>query len=291
MYKKKNYKNSNSSKNKTKEIFDRVVEKLQTIIDNGDYEKFLKFQKNFRGYSFNNLILIYSQFPDATKVAGKAKWQKLKRELTEDAKKIWIVAPIPRKYNKMVKKIVDGEEKEEMQTIEYNSYRYVYVYDISQTTGEDIPLQCQEINCDDMSYFYEKLKAFSNVPVFEEDLSGSLKGYFSPNDSKIVIKKDLSQNDKAAVLLHEIAHSLYDDFDYSKDRDLSEVFVESVAYIVADHFGLDTSTCSFNYIIKWANGEPKTVIDLGSKIQKCANQYIEKLEKFEMQEQELELAA
>ena len=277
--------------NKTKEIFERVVEKLQTIIDNGDYEKFLKFQKNFRGYSFNNLILIYSQFPDATKVAGKAKWQKLKRELTEDAKKIWIVAPIPRHYQKKVKAIEDDEEVEKIETIEYNAYRYVYVYDISQTTGEDIPLQCQEINCDDMSYFYEKLKAFSNVPVFEEDLSGSLKGYFSPNDSKIVIKKDLSQNDKAAVLLHEIAHSLYDDFDYSKDRDLSEVFVESVAYIVADHFGLDTSTCSFNYIIKWANGEPKTVIDLGSKIQKCANQYIEKLEKFEMQEQELELAA
>ena len=277
--------------NKTKEIFDRVVEKLQTIIDNGDYEKFLKFQKNFRDYSFNNLILIYSQFPDATKVAGKAKWQKLKRELTEDAKKIWIVAPIPRHYQKKVKAIEDDEEVEKIETIEYNAYRYVYVYDISQTTGEDIPLQCQEINCDDMSYFYEKLKAFSNVPVFEEDLSGSLKGYFSPNDSKIVIKKDLSQNDKAAVLLHEIAHSLYDDFDYSKDRDLSEVFVESVAYIVADHFGLDTSSCSFNYIIKWANGEPKTVIDLGSKIQKCANQYIEKLEKFEMQEQELELAA
>ena len=277
--------------NKTKEIFDRVVEKLQTIIDNGDYEKFLKFQKNFRGYSFNNLILIYSQFPDATKVAGKAKWQKLKRELTEDAKKIWIVAPIPRHYQKKVKAIEDDEEVEKIETIEYNAYRYVYVYDISQTTGEDIPLQCQEINCDDMSYFYEKLKAFSNVPVFEEDLSGSLKGYFSPNDSKIVIKKDLSQNDKAAVLLHEIAHSLYDDFDYSKDRDLSEVFVESVAYIVADHFGLDTSSCSFNYIIKWSNGEPKTVIDLGSKIQKCANQYIEKLEKFEMQEQELELAA
>ena len=277
--------------NKTKEIFDKVVNKLQDIVNSGEYEKFLKFQKNFRGYSFNNLILIYSQFPNATKVAGKAKWQKLKRELTEDAKKIWIVAPIPRHYQKKVKAIEDDEEVEKIETIEYNAYRYVYVYDISQTTGEDIPLQCQEINCDDMSYFYEKLKAFSNVPVFEEDLSGSLKGYFSPNDSKIVIKKDLSQNDKAAVLLHEIAHSLYDDFDYSKDRDLSEVFVESVAYIVADHFGLDTSTCSFNYIIKWANGEPKTVIDLGSKIQKCANQYIEKLEKFEMQEQELELAA
>ena len=39
----------------------------------------------------------------------------------------------------------------------------------------------------------------------------------------------------------------------------------------------------------WAKGEPKTVIDLGGKIQKCANEFIEKLEKFEMQE--IELAA
>jgi hypothetical protein len=69
MYRKRNYNKKNNSQNKTKEIFDRVVENLQTIINNGDYEKFLKFQKNFKDYSFNNLILIFSQFPDATKVA------------------------------------------------------------------------------------------------------------------------------------------------------------------------------------------------------------------------------
>lgn len=55
--------------NKTKGIFDKVIEKLQSIVENGDYEKFLKFQRNFRDYSFNNLILIFSQFPDATRVA------------------------------------------------------------------------------------------------------------------------------------------------------------------------------------------------------------------------------
>ena len=84
---------------------------------------------------------------------------------------------------------------------------------------------------------------------------------------------------------------VYDDFDYKKDRDLSEVFVESVAFIVADHFGLDTSSCSFRYILGWANGETKTVLELGSKIQDSANDFIEKLEDFNMQEQELELAA
>ena len=58
-----------SNKNRTKEMFEKIVQNVQTIVDNGDYEKFLKFQKGFRGYSFNNLILIFTQFPDATKVA------------------------------------------------------------------------------------------------------------------------------------------------------------------------------------------------------------------------------
>ena len=165
----------------------------------------------------------------------------------------------------------------------------MYVYDISHTTGKAVPLQSERINCDDKASFYDKLKEFSNVPVIEKELFGGTLGYYSEKEDLIAIKNTLSINDKASVLLHEITHSLYDDFDYSKDRDLSEVFVESVAYIVADHFGLDTSHCSFNYIIKWAKGETKTVLELGGKIQKCANEFIKKLENFEMQE--LQLAA
>ena len=218
---------------------------------------------------------------------GKAKWLKLKRELTDDAKKIWIVAPIPRQYDKKVKVIEDGKEIEKVETIKYNTYRYVYVYDISHTKGKAIPLQSQNINSNDMGYLYERLISFSHIPVIEKKLTGGCKGYYDEKKQEIAIKNTLSLNDKAAVLLHELTHSLYDDFDYSKDRDLSEVFVESVAYIVADHFGLDTSFCSFNYIIKWAKGDPKTVLELGSKIQTCANLFIEKIEKFEVQELKL----
>lgn len=214
---------------------------------------------------------------------------KLKRELTEDAKKIWIVAPIPRQYEKKVKVIENDKETERIETIKYNTYRYVYVYDISHTKGNDIPLQTRDINSNNMEELYKKLISFSHIPVIEKELTGGVKGYYSEKNQEIAIKNNMSLDDKAAVLLHELTHSLYDDFDYSKDRDLSEVFVESVAYIVADHFGLDTSLCSFNYILKWAKGDPKTVLELGSKIQICANSFIKKLEKFEMQE--LELAA
>ena len=64
------YQKSNVSKNnKSKEMFEKIVKNVQSIVDKGEYEKFLKFQNNFRGYSFNNLVLIYSQFPEATQVA------------------------------------------------------------------------------------------------------------------------------------------------------------------------------------------------------------------------------
>lgn len=279
------YKKSNINKtNKTKEMFGKIVTNVQTLVNNGDYEKFLKFSKNFRNYSFNNQILIFSQFPDATMIAGKSKWQKMKREIVNGAKKIFIIAPIPRKYDKKVTKIQDGEEVETLESYEYNTYRYVYVYDISQTVGEELPLKIQNNDGNDMIYLYEKLKNFSPVPVFEEDLQGGLQGCYSEKSKKIMIKQNLSINDKAATLLHELAHCIYDDFDYKTNKDLSEVFVESIAYIVSDHFSLDTSMCSFNYITQYANGDPKVVIDLGPKIQKCANDFINKLESFENEE-------
>ena len=272
----------------TKEMFNDIVDKLQEIVDNGSYEKFLKFQKNFNHqYSFLNLVLIFSQFPEATVVAGKKKWMDSGRTLIENAKKIWIVAPIEHSYERETTEIIDGEEKEKIEKIKYNTYRYVFVYDISQTKGEPIPLQSKDLNCDDMGYFYDKLKAFSKIPVLEHELTGGTKGFYNPSKKHIVIKNTLSLNDKASVLLHELSHALYDDFDYTTNRDLSEVFVESIAYIVASHFGLDTSSCSFNYIIKWAHGDTKIVIDLGKKIQKCSNEFIEKIENFEIQELEL----
>ena len=163
-----------SVNSKTQQVFKNVVEKLKDIVNNGEYEKFLKFQKNFNGYSFNNLILIFSQFPEATIVAGKAKWQKLNRELIDNAKKIFIIAPIPIKYQKRVKQKLNDDEIEDTVTIEYNKYKYVYVYDISQTKGEPIPLQCEDINCDDKAYFYQKLKRFSEYPVLEKKLQGGI---------------------------------------------------------------------------------------------------------------------
>ena len=271
---------------RAKEIYEKVVKNVQNIIENGEYEKYLKFQKQFTKYSFNNIVLIYSQFPDATRVAGKAKWKELGRELMPNAKAIHITAGMPAQGKTTVKKIVNGEEVKEEQTYNYTAYKQAYVYDISQTVGEPIPLETKFLASEDMAPFYEKLKQFSKFPIYEKKLYGGLKGFYSPKGQTITLDKSLSIDAKVAVLLHELTHGLYDDFDYKTDKNFSETFVESVAYIVADYFGLDNSMCSFNYITKYAKGEPNILIDLGTKIKKCASGFIKDIEEFEIQQEE-----
>ena len=129
-----------------------------------------------------------------------------------------------------------------------------------------------------MKDFFTFLNSYSTFPIIEENKIGSAQGYWSPKNKHIVLKKSLSLDDKVSVLLHELTHALYDDFNYKEDRNLSETFVESVAYIVADYFNLDTSICSFNYITSYIKDDIKILMELGDKIQKTANKFIKRLE-------------
>ena len=272
-------KNSNKA-NKTKELFKKIVEGVTNIIVSGEYEEFLKFSKNFHQYSFNNIILIYSQMKEATQVAGFKKWQAMGRKLKKGVHGIQIIYPIKRKYTKIIEgqdSLLDENKKEE---IEYLMYRYTYVYDISQTVGKPLPIVNKFLNSDNKEELYDFLKAFSPYKIEEDDIFGNAKGYWFDKEQKIIIKKSLSINDKVSVLLHELTHAFYDDFNYKEDRNLSETFVESVAYIVADYFNLDTSLCSFRYITSWIDGDIKILLELGDKIQKCANSFIKRLEEF-----------
>lgn len=273
-----------NNKNKTAEMYNKIVESVTKIISSGEYEKFLKFSKNFHNYSFKNIVLIFSQMENATQVAGFKTWQKMSRKLKKGAKGIQIFYPIKRKcttiecQNSIIDGNSDNENNKQEKITEFLIYRPTYVFDISQTVGESLPLDDERLNNNTMQEFFDFLNSYSPYPILEKELEGGTQGYWSPKNKHIVLKKALSIDDKTSVLLHELTHALYDDFDYKKDRNLSESFVESVAFIVADNFGLDTSCCSFNYITSYLNGDVKILLELGDKIQKSANDFISKLE-------------
>ena len=170
-------KQKNDSKaKKVKEAFEKILEGTTKIITSGEYAKFLKFSKNFHNYSFGNMILIYLQMKEATQVAGFKTWQSMGRKLKHGAKGIKIIYPIKRKYTSKIEGqasiIENEEEKQEEKTIEYMSYGYTYVYDISQTVGKPVPkinntlngnMESYTLNSNNKGEFFEFLKIFSPI--------------------------------------------------------------------------------------------------------------------------------
>lgn len=83
-----------NKENKTKEIFNKIVDGVTSIIDSGEYAKFLKFSRNFHNYSFNNIVLIFSQMEEATQVAGFKAWKNMGRKIKPGSKGIQIIYPM-----------------------------------------------------------------------------------------------------------------------------------------------------------------------------------------------------
>lgn len=260
--------------------YQKLVEGIENIVSSGKYTEFLKFMKKFYHYSFNNRLLIYAQNPDATRVAGYCTWKELGRGVKSNPKKIFILKPMPYKIKKENKQMEDEDE-----TLTLVKYSWTIVYDISDTyikeNQKEVPLFDDiKLDANSSQKLYSILLQISPVKVEIESTGNGSDGYYSKSENRIVLSPNQSEDDMTATLLHEISHALYDDFNYSKERDLSEIFVESVAYITADYFGLNTSKCSFSYITKWSKGDTKKLLKLGNKIQDASNKLINKIEEY-----------
>lgn len=265
----------------------KLLEGVQKIIKRGDYLEFLKMINKIKNnYSFRNNMLVYVQNPNATIVKGFCDWNKLGRGIKKNPKTIFIYIPIKYKKQRAIEgqQSVDGrEEKERNNTtteiIEGITYRRVAVYDIGDTYvkkgNKRIPILDDVLENDTTEELYNSLVEISPVPVIIEKINSMQKGYYDKTNKKIVLKESLSQDDKTSVLIHELCHCLYDDFVYKTERNKSEIFVESVAFLVADHFGFDTSLCSFGYITSWAENNIKEFMSLSNKIKETADEFIE----------------
>ena len=91
----------------------------------------------------------------------------------------------------------------------------------------------------------------------------------------------MSELQTIKTAIHEIAHAILHDRDLNapenapvKDANTREVEAESVAYTVAQYFGLDTSDYSLDYVTAWSSGKElpelksslETIQDTASKL-------------------------
>src|ERR1700686_2308917 len=83
-----------------KKVTNQAIEQLVTALNEGRSEtltQYLAAIGRFHGYSLRNVMLIASQKPTATHVAGFHAWHKLGRFVKKGEKGILILAPVIRK--------------------------------------------------------------------------------------------------------------------------------------------------------------------------------------------------
>ena len=262
---------NNNIEKQLKEISERLEQGVKEIFTSERYTEYLNTMSKFHNYSFNNTLLITMQKPEATLVAGYQAWQKkFNRHVKRGEKGIQIIAPAPIREKQEIEKIdpvtkepvigEDGQPETEIVEMVIPRFRVTTVFDVSQTEGEPIAdLDVPELTGSVQFYdtFMQALQNISPVPIRMMNVEGEAKGYYHQTEKYIAIKEDMSNVQTMKTGVHEVSHALLHDREVMdaegvlKDQTTKEVEAESIAYIVCNHFGLDTSEYSFTYIASW----------------------------------------
>ena len=272
-----------SNKDRIKEITAGIEQGIKELFESDRYRKYLTTMSRFHKYSLNNVMLIHSQRPDATLVAGFNKWKNsFGRHVKKGEKGIQILAPTPYKI-KVEKEKLDPETKlplidengdpvTEEKEVSIPMFKVVSVFDVSQTEGKPLPQLAYSLSgaVEHYEEFMEALKRTSTVPIKVEHTETNVDGFFDLTNQSITIQAGMSEIQTVCAVIHEIAHSRLHNYDHmtevaddgetlltpaEKDRHTEEVEAESISYAVCQYFGIETSDNSFGYIASWSQGK------------------------------------
>lgn len=251
-------------KEKVEALSKKLEEGVTQLFQSDNFVKYLDTISRFTNYSLNNTLLIFIQRPDATLVAGYKAWNKFGRYVKQGEKGITIFAPMNIKkevdeIDEHGNAVLDAEGRHIKKEISFMRFTTATVFDVSQTEGEPLPsISVDELtgDVDGFSMLFDSLVNIAPVKVVFEDIKDGAKGYYSRTNQKIAIHKGMSELQNLKTLVHETAHSiLHNELalkEHNKDRETKEVEAESIAYIVCNYFGIDTSEYSFGYVAGWS---------------------------------------
>jgi hypothetical protein len=279
---------------KTQELIETLEQGIKDTLNSERYKAFLKMQSQFHRYSASNAMLIFLQKPDATYVAGYNTWKdKFERNVLKGETGIGILAPSPYKhtiYSDAIddkgNPIIDGETgqvKKVKDTIERLGFKKVSVFDIKQTEGKELPSICKDLqgNSANADLLVKAIQHVSDVPIHFMDIKNGSKGYYSRAENIIAIKNAMSLDQTAKTTVHEYAHSKIHNSPACAllDKSTKEVQAESVAFVVSNYFGVDTSSYSFDYVANWSSNKELPELKKSFEIiQKTADKIIESVE-------------
>jgi antirestriction protein ArdC len=254
-----------------KRIVSKAIEQLSQALERGHTESlrnYLAAIGRFHRYSLRNVMLIASQKPTATHVAGFHTWHKIGRFVKKGEKGILILAPIVRAKSQSV------EQTETDESTTAVGFRAAYVFDISQTDGQELPA-IGNVNGDPREY-RERLGKF----VFEQGILLEYSQDIAPargtsSGGKITLLPGQSPAEEFATLAHELAHEVMhrDERRCATSKRIRETEAEAVAFVVCSAIGLDTGTAAQDYIGLYG-GDAKLLAESLQYVQQASTQIL-----------------
>jgi hypothetical protein len=260
------------NQNSSSDLKVRITERIQELAQATDAARvsdemlrYLDMSARFHQYSPCNVWLILMSKPNATHVAGFKKWMTLNRYVRKGEHGIPILAPIMTTFTNDI-----GEEEERL-----IGFKVVYVFDISQTEGEPLPEPPDWKSPEKNAELMNRLTRFSqdrNIHIQIKRIGHDIQGVSM--GGKII----LDPNAGTKTLIHEIAHELlHHQKNVLTDGTTRELEAESVAYVVARHFGLNGLSSPNYNALHGATSE--MILGCLERIRNTSTEMIQSLEK------------
>ncbi|MDX2201034.1 MAG: ArdC family protein [Phycisphaerae bacterium] len=247
-----------------KKLADNALDTLAAALKAGKSDSltaYLAAMGRFHEYSWGNVMLIVSQKPDATRVAGFNTWKTLGRFVKKGEKGIVIIAPM------LIKPKESAANDDEARLLRFKA---VYVFDVSQTDGE--PLAEFSHVAGDPAGYTDRLKALVAAQGIKLEYSAYLAGAKGrSHGGRIELLSDMPPAEEFSVLAHELAHEMLHRGERRSEtsKTVRETEAEAVAFVVCQAIGLDTGTHAADYIQLY-DGDTATLAQSLEFVQKTA---------------------
>lgn len=267
---------------KLEELHARLADAVGDLTTEAAWRRAIEFAGRFRQRSFGNSLLIFVQHAAAfeagrvseavpTHVAGYGQWQSLGRQVRRGQVGYMIFAPVTRRVAATEpasgpwRTLGRGERPDPCETVRSRlvGTRPAYVWDVSQTDGEPLPVPPapQLLRGEAPAGLWAGLAAqvaergFVLRDVADAAGIGGANGRTNYRDPTVTVRADMDDAARAKTLAHELAHVMLHgpgNEDAGLHRGVEEVEAESVALMTLASHGMDTSGYTVPYVAGWA---------------------------------------
>ena len=251
-----------------KQLSETALNRLMAALESGQSEalkQYLTVMSRFRRYSWNNVLLIHCQFPQATHVGGYHFWLKLGRQVRKGEKGIAILAPMIGR-----KRPSDTAEAAHDEGTRLIGFKACHVWDLSQTDGADLP-EFATVKGDPQGYLPRLIEFVRNQNIVLEYDARIAPAKGMSSGGKITLLPDLKPAEHLAVLVHESAHEMMHRNERRKEttHTIRETEAEAVAFVVSSAIGLDVNSAFSDYVTLHG-GDKNTLAESLAVIQQTA---------------------